>query len=89
MILLNFRLAMDFIIRFTTLEMVFPKHTNMIKNHHKVSEFLLTTDLAVYYTYESNPSDGWADAEVHNDSAQKREEALEFGTNIVVWALSQ
>jgi hypothetical protein len=45
--------------------------------------------LAVYYTYESNPSDGWADAEVHNDPAQKREEALEFGTNIVVWALSQ
>jgi hypothetical protein len=45
--------------------------------------------LAVYYTYESNPSDGWADAEVHNDPAKKREEALEFGTNIVVWALSQ
>jgi len=45
--------------------------------------------LAVYYTYESNPSDGWADAEVHNDPPQKRKEALEFGTNIVVWALSQ
>jgi hypothetical protein len=45
--------------------------------------------LAVYYTYESNPSDGWADAEVHNDPPQKREEALEFGTNILVWALSQ
>lgn len=45
--------------------------------------------LAVYYTYESNPSDGWADAEVHNDSQEKREEALKFGTNIVVWALSQ
>jgi len=45
--------------------------------------------LAVYYTYESNPSDGWADAEVHNDPPGKREEALEFGTNIVVWVLSQ
>ena len=45
--------------------------------------------LAVYYTYESNPSDGWADAIVHNDPPQKREEALKFGTNIVVWALSQ
>jgi len=45
--------------------------------------------LAVYYTYESNPSDGWADAEVHNDSPEKREEALRFGTNIVVFALSQ
>ena len=45
--------------------------------------------LAVYYTYESNPSDGWADPEVHNDPENKREEALKFGTNIVVWALSQ
>ena len=45
--------------------------------------------LAVYYTYESNPSDGWADAEVHNNPPEKREEALKFGTNIVVWALSQ
>lgn len=45
--------------------------------------------LAVFYTYESNPSDGWADAEVHNDPPDKREEALKFGTNIVVWALSQ
>ena len=45
--------------------------------------------LAVYYTYESNPSDGWADESVHNDSPEKRLEALKFGTNIVVWALSQ
>ncbi|MCX6150392.1 MAG: DUF4159 domain-containing protein [Ignavibacteriales bacterium] len=45
--------------------------------------------LAVLYTYESNPSDGWNDPEVHNDPPQKREEALKFGTNIVVWALSQ
>ena len=45
--------------------------------------------LAVYYTYESNPSDGWADEVVHNDPPAKRDEALTFGTNIVVWALSQ
>lgn len=44
--------------------------------------------LAVYYTMESNPSDGWADPQVHNDRPAKREEALKFGTNIVVWALS-
>ncbi len=43
--------------------------------------------LCVYYTYESNPSDGWADPEVHKDPPEKREEALRFGTNIVVWAL--
>ncbi|MDP4197829.1 MAG: DUF4159 domain-containing protein [Bacteroidota bacterium] len=44
--------------------------------------------LALYYTYESNPSDGWADPEVHNDPPAKREEALKFGTNLVVWCLS-
>lgn len=44
--------------------------------------------LALYYTFESNPSDGWAEPEVHNDSPAKREEALKFGTNIIIWALS-
>lgn len=43
--------------------------------------------LCVYYTFESNPSDGWVDPEVHKDPPEKREEALKFGTNIVVWAL--
>jgi hypothetical protein len=44
--------------------------------------------LAVYYTYESNPSDGWDDPEVHNDPPEKREEALRFGTNLVIYALT-
>lgn len=44
--------------------------------------------LVVYYTFESNPSDGWADPEVHNDPQNKREEALKFGTNIIVYSLS-
>jgi Domain of unknown function (DUF4159) len=43
--------------------------------------------LCLYYTYESNPSDGWDDPEVHNDPPEKREEALRFGTNLVVWSL--
>lgn len=45
--------------------------------------------LVVYYTYESDPGDGWADADVHGDSPQKREEALKFGTNLIIWVLSQ
>jgi len=45
--------------------------------------------LAVYYTVESNPSDGWADAQAHGDPEDKRVEALKFGTNLVVWALTQ
>jgi hypothetical protein len=44
--------------------------------------------LVVLYTYESNPSDGWDDPDVHNDPPEKREEALRFGTNIIVWALT-
>lgn len=44
--------------------------------------------LVVFYTVESNPSDGWADADVHNDPPEKRAEALQFGTNILVWALT-
>jgi hypothetical protein len=44
--------------------------------------------LVVFYTYEANPSDGWDDPEVHNDPEPVRQEALRFGTNIVVWALS-
>lgn len=44
--------------------------------------------LVLYYTYESNPSDAWNDAAVHGDPEPKRQEALRFGTNIVVWALT-
>lgn len=44
--------------------------------------------MCVYYTYETNPSDGWADADVHNDPPEKRELSLKIGTNILVWALS-
>lgn len=44
--------------------------------------------LVVYYTYESNPSDGWNDPEVHGDTEAKHQEALRFGTNLVAWALT-
>ncbi len=43
--------------------------------------------LMVFYTYESNISDGWADSEVHRDPPEKRESALKMGTNIILWAL--
>ncbi len=45
--------------------------------------------LSVYYTYETNPSDGWADPDVHGDPEAKRQEALKMGTNIVIWSLTQ
>ncbi len=48
----------------------------------------LNGHLAVYYTYESNPSDGWDDPDVHGDPPNKRLEALKFGADLVVWTLS-
>lgn len=44
--------------------------------------------MVIYYTYESNPSDGWADQRVHNNKNEIRIKALQFGTNIIVWALT-
>jgi len=66
-----------------------PKTHEHDKKTPKGFGIFISDRLAVYYTYESNPSDGWADAEVHDNPPEKREEALKFGTNIVVWALSQ
>lgn len=43
--------------------------------------------LVVYYTYETNISDGWADPDVHHDPPEKREEAFRMGINIVTYAL--
>ncbi len=65
-----------------------PKTHEHDKNAPRGFGIFIGNKLAVYYTVESNPSDGWADAEVHNDPAIKREEALKFGTNIVVYALT-
>lgn len=45
--------------------------------------------LVVYYTYESNPSDGWADPDIHGDAEAVRDDALRFGTNLVVWNLTR
>lgn len=44
--------------------------------------------MVVFYTYDTNISDGWADPEVHNDPPEKREEAFKMGVNIVLFALT-
>jgi hypothetical protein len=43
----------------------------------------------VFYTVETNPSDGWADPEIHHDTNEKREISLKIGTNIIVYALTR
>jgi hypothetical protein len=45
--------------------------------------------LALFYSVESNPSDGWVDAEIHGDPEPVRLEALRFGTNLIVWSLTR
>ena len=44
--------------------------------------------LMVVYTYESDLGDGWEPADVHNSPPDKRQEALEMGANIIVYAMS-
>lgn len=43
--------------------------------------------LCLYYAYETNISDGWADTQEHQDPPEKRDEAFRMGTNIVVYSL--
>lgn len=66
-----------------------PKTHEHDKNPPQTFGIFLGDRLSVLYTFESNPSDGWADPEVHNDPKNKREEALKFGTNIIIYALSK
>lgn len=44
--------------------------------------------LVLFYTYETNLSDGWANPDVHNDPQEIRQKALQMGTNILVYALT-
>ena len=45
--------------------------------------------LVVFYSYESDLGDGWESPEVHNDPPEKREAALQMGTNIILYSLTQ
>jgi len=42
--------------------------------------------LVCLYTTETDLGDGWEDPQVHNDSPEKRKEALQMGTNILMYA---
>ena len=43
--------------------------------------------MVVFYSFNTNISDGWADPNVHEDPPEVRASALKMGTNIVVYAL--
>ena len=42
--------------------------------------------LMVFYDYETELSDGWEDAEIHNNPKVVREKALKMGSNIIEYA---
>ncbi|MEM6260875.1 MAG: DUF4159 domain-containing protein [Bacteroidota bacterium] len=43
--------------------------------------------VVVFYTFECDLGDGWEDPGVHNDPVTVRQEALNMGANIVLWAI--
>jgi len=45
--------------------------------------------LVVFYDFECDLGDGWEDADVHNDSAEKRKKALQMGANIISYVFSR
>ena len=47
-----------------------------------------TGRMLVFYTFESNISDGWASPQVHSDPPEVREKALQMGVNILYYLLA-
>ncbi len=45
--------------------------------------------LVCLYTYETDLGDGWENQSVHNDSQEKRMQALQMGANILQYAFSR
>ena len=44
--------------------------------------------LICLYTYECDLGDGWEDANVHQNSFEKREQALKMGANIIEYVMT-
>lgn len=45
--------------------------------------------MVCFYTYDCDLGDGWEDQEVHNNTAEKRQQALQMGANIVQYVFTQ
>ncbi|MDG1743324.1 MAG: DUF4159 domain-containing protein [Polaribacter sp.] len=68
----------------------FPKGIPKIHEHDKkqAEGFGLFHNgrLVVFYDHETDLSDGWEDAEIHNNPKNVREKALQMGANIIEYA---
>lgn len=45
--------------------------------------------LVCFYSYECDLGDGWEDRDVHNDPEALRQQALEMGCNIIIYAFNR
>ncbi|HPW66005.1 MAG TPA: DUF4159 domain-containing protein [Salinivirgaceae bacterium] len=70
----------------------FPKGLPKIHEHDNKPPqgfgIFVNNKLVVYYTYESDISDGWESPEVHNNSPETREKALKMGANIIQYVFN-
>ena len=44
--------------------------------------------LVCFYSFDCDLGDGWEDPEVHNDTPEKRQQALQMGANIIQYAFT-
>lgn len=70
----------------------FPKGLPKIHEHDnkRAQAFGIIVEgrLVCLYTYETDLGDGWEDKEVHNDTDEKRQQALKMGANIISYVFS-
>ncbi len=70
----------------------FPEGLPKIHEHYKGPPhgygIFINGRLSLFYTYNTNISDGWADPDVHKDPPEKREQAFKMGTNIIFYAIT-
>jgi hypothetical protein len=70
----------------------FPNGLPKIHEHDgkKPQAFGIVIDgrLVCLYTYETDLSDGWEDPQVHNDTPEKRRQALQMGANMIQYVFT-
>ncbi len=65
-----------------------PKIHEHYKGAPKGYGLFLNGKLALFYTYNSNISDGWANPSLYNDPEELREKAVKMGINIYIYAMT-
>lgn len=64
-----------------------PKIHEHYKGDPETYGIFINSKISILYTFNTNISDGWSTAELHNDPPIKKEAALKMGSNIIYYAL--